>query len=1279
MSSHRLFRFPKPQWLNSPNTRTAGVYLAGALFSLGFFFFIDASTFSHSARNGSEVHIKFVDWIPGICSALGMLVINSIEKTRLSADSYSYSGTGVAWKARLVLFLGFALMAGGLAGSVAVLVLKYIVKNYPFPTLYFGIANVVANGLIMLRELKKKPSKTKVDELRPKKPGPRPLSPASSKKVQVRQEIPSNPAKASAKAKSARHNKRAEESREDHAESQEAPVQTKKPQWQDASPKGKASVNGPSGWNATKKQKLGREIFGVDPMVEVHLPKLLRTLSPRSRLTAGAEEEKLQVGRLEEESVGASSTGIEYKEIEPMESEDTAKPPSDNILPKEGPPDDQMQIYRKIIPSDGVHITKLYSSHSPLDSSQALYMETLKSHSPLQSPPKSLSKSVAAARGSVRHVGPVKSRIVRRVGSESKVFQLTQKTSSHGTGQAMTVEERLKAPTKPVPAGMSIKTLRKVNAPIVRRTAVASRRKEKREQEEPKATLPIQQVNAADLSITAVQVDQPPVPGLAHGLGRVLFNPGVYHLQDPRSRVYNFDPYLQTIMPPSEFDFSALKEYITSSRDQALISIAKEHGKRYVGSSSSMTAVLAQFHFLLSQWRKINTSMVSRGFPDRLDTFTVLQRSPTAIFLRWKDGTYAIDADKEFASSNILALLGKSMEKLLTLKTEDFERYRKSNPEQVPEEETNTRDSFHYSTMGDFLMRSQLDAHDPRLPGTGMFDLKTRAVVTIRMNMTDPTQGFGYEIKGRQGEWESYEKEYFDMIRSAFLKYSLQVRMGRMDGIFVAFHNTERIFGFQYVSLEEMDLALHGQYDRTLGNQEFTLSLDLLNNVLNKVTERFPKQSIRLHFETRDTSTNFMYIFAEPVTEEQVEELQNKNTAAIEEFERELLGISNKEEDEADNWEKIQAKVEEAMDEDERGMEEAEEAEEIAPAALEVRDGQHGAEEAVAYEEGKGEDESNADISAEIANGAAIDHGEEISDEDLVDEDEDVDESKDSELAVTQEDERLLDEGEEAGDIAEDEASGVGHDFEEAQNDPEAEEHEVEEDEADGDETLVEDLCPDRSATELLVTDESTTDQSSSSQALGDSNTHFEAHSESTTSSAHAIAPSEQLSEFDSTADPTFLKDLTSESATSAPRSPIIAMTLTIRNKVDGKYVLRPTNITSNPPASPHPYPKPVQTKWSVEYTLQEVEDRNRAWTLYEACQDRRRRQLDKSEDAEKKDDDKYQLLMKDLAAMGKKYRKGLDEREAGMEKVVLGWDGGKAEGVVGKGADAQNGGGGTE
>jgi hypothetical protein len=139
-------------------------------FSLGFFFFIDASTYSHSPLNGSDVHVKFVDWIPIICSALGMLVINvssgasgqhgeaqpliqlsqSIEKTRLAADSFSYSGNGVAWKARVVLFLGFALMAGGLAGSVVVMVLKYLFMDYALKTMYMGIANVVANALIML-------------------------------------------------------------------------------------------------------------------------------------------------------------------------------------------------------------------------------------------------------------------------------------------------------------------------------------------------------------------------------------------------------------------------------------------------------------------------------------------------------------------------------------------------------------------------------------------------------------------------------------------------------------------------------------------------------------------------------------------------------------------------------------------------------------------------------------------------------------------------------------------------------------------------------------------------------------------------------------------------------------------------------------------------------------------------------------------------------------------------------------------------------------------------
>ena len=39
-------------------------------------------------------------------------------------------------------------------------------------------------------------------------------------------------------------------------------------------------------------------------------------------------------------------------------------------------------------------------------------------------------------------------------------------------------------------------------------------------------------------------------------------------------------------------------------------------------------------------------------------------------------------------------------------------------------------------------MRSQLDCHDPRLPGTGIFDLKTRATVSIRQDIIN------YEVRG---------------------------------------------------------------------------------------------------------------------------------------------------------------------------------------------------------------------------------------------------------------------------------------------------------------------------------------------------------------------------------------------------------------------------------------------------------------------------------------------------------------------------------------------------
>jgi hypothetical protein len=94
-------------------------------FAIANWTFLDAAILSaHSkapwgqpGNDDPPVHVTFVDWIPGICSLLGYLVINLIDKDRIRGDD-GFGDSRAVWRARLFLFIGFALMAGGLAGSV---------------------------------------------------------------------------------------------------------------------------------------------------------------------------------------------------------------------------------------------------------------------------------------------------------------------------------------------------------------------------------------------------------------------------------------------------------------------------------------------------------------------------------------------------------------------------------------------------------------------------------------------------------------------------------------------------------------------------------------------------------------------------------------------------------------------------------------------------------------------------------------------------------------------------------------------------------------------------------------------------------------------------------------------------------------------------------------------------------------------------------------------------------------------------------------------------------
>jgi len=142
---HRIFIFRLPDL--GPKKREIGIYSAGALFALGWWNFIDGITLA-SNNQTSRVHLGIEDWLPGILATFGMIVINLLDKTRLQGDSFAFTGTGIAWKARLFLFVGFALLSAGLAGSVSVLVLKYVVQNIDMPELYYG-ASVVGQCVLI--------------------------------------------------------------------------------------------------------------------------------------------------------------------------------------------------------------------------------------------------------------------------------------------------------------------------------------------------------------------------------------------------------------------------------------------------------------------------------------------------------------------------------------------------------------------------------------------------------------------------------------------------------------------------------------------------------------------------------------------------------------------------------------------------------------------------------------------------------------------------------------------------------------------------------------------------------------------------------------------------------------------------------------------------------------------------------------------------------------------------------------------------------------------------
>lgn len=396
-------------------------------------------------------------------------------------------------------------------------------------------------------------------------------------------------------------------------------------------------------------------------------------------------------------------------------------------------------------------------------------------------------------------------------------------------------------------------------------------------------------------------IDSASIPRLAHNLDRALFSPGVHFLQDPRTRIYNFTPYLKKIIKLEDFNFDAIEPFVSVSKDTTLLKAASENNKMFYSSTSSMTSTLIQFYLLLNNYNPDSTDRFNfpkfSGVIERIASSVVVQ--PKGVNEKTGETIYAVESDKSADTEILLSAMGHCLEALLTTEENEFEKYTNKYKDKIVNQ-PQPQNVYNYATYGDFLMRSQLDCYDERLPGNGTFDLKTRAVCAIRHDSVNPElENNKYQIWKLNGQFESFEREFNDLIRTgALLKYGFQARIGQMDGIYIAYHNINSFFGFQYLPLSEIDNIFYNHTNNErykhfnlknideinddmpsyVAETQFKMSLSIWENLLKRIIKDFPPSiPFRLVMKTIKSPNSAdlrVVVSAVPLDENQVSKLQ---------------------------------------------------------------------------------------------------------------------------------------------------------------------------------------------------------------------------------------------------------------------------------------------------------------------------------------------------------------------------------------------------------------------
>ena len=283
--------------------------------------------------------------------------------------------------------------------------------------------------------------------------------------------------------------------------------------------------------------------------------------------------------------------------------------------------------------------------------------------------------------------------------------------------------------------------------------------------------------------------------------------------------------------------------FIPPSGDETLKNTAFENSLTYYASTSSITQILQILQLSFVPTWRLNTTHFSPAFKFHTNKFTNSIKNVYSIDLNYdpKLNTYGID-NGGLSKSTVLTDIGQSLEKFLTTTPLEYQKYLTNSLDQTTNSVNNL--SYHYAISNGILLRAQLDCVNSDLPKKS-FDLKTRAVAALRFTL-DVGYSKRYKIKQEKGYFESFEREDYDLLRTALLKYCLQSRIGNMDGILVAYHNTFNIFGFQYFSQDKLDEWIYG--NSQAAKVCFNLSLKMFKLILDESISLFPKQSIKIYY-----------------------------------------------------------------------------------------------------------------------------------------------------------------------------------------------------------------------------------------------------------------------------------------------------------------------------------------------------------------------------------------------------------------------------------------------